>query len=92
MYSTSEMNDGVLPTQNMNRRYLEIGHGNDENGNAVVLVNKTAHVIFELQDDSVENGIMQPVTEVLRNSNNMLPQVLQKNDKISTFYAAYGTD
>ena len=44
MYSTSEMNDGVLPTQNMNRRYLEIGHGNDENGNAVVLVNKTAHV------------------------------------------------
>ena len=88
MYSTSEMNDGVLPTQNMNRRYLEIGHGNDENGNAVVLVNKTAHVIFELQDDSVENGIMQPVTEVLQNSNNMLPQVLQKNDKISTFYAA----
>ena len=88
MYSTSEMNDGVLPTQNMNRRYLEIGHGNDEEGNAVVLVNRTAHIIFELQDDSVENGIMQPVTEVLENTNRMLPQVLQKNDKISTFYAA----
>ena len=37
------------------------------------MVNKTAHVIFELQDDSVENGIMQPVTEVLENSNRMLP-------------------
>ena len=88
MYSTSEMNDGVLPTTNMNRRYLEIGHGNDENGNAVVLVNKTANVIFELQDDSVENGIMQPVTEVLENSNRMLPKILEQNDKISTFYAA----
>lgn len=88
MYTTSEMNDGVLPTQNMNRRYLEIGHGNDEKGNAVVLVNRTAHVIFELQDDSVENGIMQPVTEVLESSNRMLPEVLRKNDKISTFYAA----
>ena len=88
MYSTSEMNDGVLPTTNMNRRYLEIGHGNDENGNAVVMVNKTAHVIFELQDDSVENGIMQPVTEVLENSNRMLPKVLEQNDKITTFYAA----
>ena len=84
MYTTSEMNDGVLPTQNMNRRYLEIGHGNDEKGNAVVLVNRTAHVIFELQDDSVENGIMQPVTEVLESSNRMLPEVLRKNDKISS--------
>ena len=52
------------------------------------MVNKTAHVIFELQDDSVENGIMQPVTEVLENSNRMLPKVLEQNDKITTFYAA----
>jgi len=88
MYTTSEMSDGVLSTPNMNRRYLEISHGTDANDNGVVYVNKTAYVIFALQDDSVENGVMQPVTEVLQSSNSTVPDIMEKNPKISLFCSA----
>lgn len=88
MYATSEMNDGVLTTANMNRRYIEVSHDLDSDSNAVVFLNRTAHIIFEMQDDSVENGIMQPITEVLESSNSMLPDVMKLNPKISLFYNA----
>lgn len=88
MYATSEMNDGVLTTANMNRRYIEVSHDLDSDSNAVVFLNRSAHIIFELQDDSVENGIMQPVTEVLESSNRMLPDVMRTNPRISLFYSA----
>ena len=88
MYATSEMNDGVLTTANMNRRYIEVSHDLDSDSNAVVFLNRSAHIIFELQDDSVENGIMQPVTEVLESSNRMLPEVMRTNPRISLFYSA----
>lgn len=88
MYATSEMNDGVLTTANMNRRYIEVSHGIDEASNPVVFLNRTAHIIFTLQDDSVENGIMQPVSEVLESSNRMLPDVMELNPNISLFVKA----
>lgn len=88
MYATSEMNDGVLTTSNMNRRYIEVSHGLDRDSNSVVFLNRTAHIIFTLQDDSVENGIMQPITEVLESSNRMLPDVMKLNPKISLFVEA----
>ena len=79
MYATSDMNTGVISTPNMNRRYIEVTHGLDKDSNAVVFLNRTSHIIYELQDDSVENGIMQPVSEVLENSNRMLPDVMEEN-------------
>lgn len=88
MYATSEMNDGVLNTANMNRRYIEVSHDLDNDSNAVVFLNRSAHIIFTMQDDSVENGIMQPVSEVLESSNSMLPDVMKTNPKISLFYSA----
>lgn len=88
MYTTAEMNDGVLTTANMNRRYIEVTHGLDNNENAVVFLNRSAHILFELQDDSVENGIMQPVSEVLESSNRMLPDVMKLNDRIQLFVKA----
>lgn len=88
MYSTFEMKDGVLASQNMNRRPLEISHGVDKNDNAVVIINGEAEISFELQDDSVENGIMQPINEVLESSNRLLPDLIGNNDKISIYYAA----
>ncbi|MBQ2196037.1 MAG: fasciclin domain-containing protein, partial [Prevotella sp.] len=83
MYATSEMNDGVLTTANMNRRYIEISHELDADSNAVVFLNRSAHIIFTMQDDSVENGIMQPINEVLESSNSMLPDIMKQNPKIS---------
>ncbi len=88
MYATSEMNDGVLTTANMNRRYIEVSHDLDSDSNAVVFLNRSAHIIFTMQDDSVENGIMQPVTEVLESSNRMLPDVMRTNPRISLFFSA----
>lgn len=85
MYSTSEMNDGVLTTSNMNKRYIEITHDLDADSNAVVFLNRTAHIIFELKDDSVENGIVQPINEVLESSNQMLPEVMRNNPRIRLF-------
>ena len=88
MYTTADMDDGVLSTANMNRRYIEVSHGLDEQDNAVVYLNGTSHIIFALQDDSVENGIMQPITEVLESSNRMIHDVMRQNPNISLFTEA----
>ena len=88
MYTTADMNDGVLSTSNMNRRYIEVSHGLDDHGNAVVFLNGTSHIIFELQDDSVENGFVQPVTEVLESSNRMILDMMELNPRISLFAKA----
>ena len=85
MYTTADMDDGVLSTANMNRRYIEVSHGVDEQGNGVVFLNGTSHIIFALQDDSVENGFVQPVTEVLESSNRMILDMLEQNPNISVF-------
>ena len=85
MYTTADMDDGVLSTANMNRRYIEVSHGIDEDQNAVVFLNGTSHIIFALQDDSVENGIMQPITEVLESSNRMIHDVMKQNPRISLY-------
>ena len=89
MYTTADMDDGVLSTANMNRRYIEVSHGVDENQNAVVFLNGTSHIIFALQDDSVENGIMQPVTEVLENSNRMILDVMKQNPNVALYVDAF---
>ncbi|MBR2237121.1 MAG: fasciclin domain-containing protein [Prevotella sp.] len=88
MYTTADMEDGVLSTANMNRRYIEVSHGIDEDQNAVVFLNGTSHIIFALQDDSVENGIMQPITEVLESSNRMIHDVMRQNPRISLYTEA----
>lgn len=88
MYTTADMDDGVLSTANMNRRYIEVSHGIDEDKNAVVFLNGTSHIIFALQDDSVENGIMQPITEVLESSNRMIHDVMRQNPRISIYTEA----
>ena len=88
MYATSDMNTGVIATPNMNRRYIEVTHGLDNDSNAVVFLNRNSHIIYELQDDSVQNGIMQPVSDVLETSNRMLPDVMEENSRISLFNEA----
>lgn len=83
MFTTSEMNDGTLTTANMNKRFIEITHDVDNDSNGVVRLNRSANIIFTLQDDSVENGIMQPIDGVLTSSSRMLPNVIHDNPRIS---------
>ncbi len=92
MYSVSEMggesSTSVLPTQNMMRRNLQITHEQDENGNSVVVVNGGSVVFFEHQDDSVENGIMQPVSAVIENSTLSTGSIIKKNPRLTLYTRA----
>lgn len=88
VFSTANMGDGVLATANMNRRYIEISHGLDLDSNMVVYLNEDAHILYELQDDSVDNGIMQPVNKVLESSNRMIVDLMKLNPEISLFMEA----
>lgn len=86
IYGTIDMNDGTLNTANMNKRYLQITHTTDANDNAVVQINRMSNIIFELKDDSVENGIVQPVDVVIENSNSSMSDVIKDNDRVKIFY------
>lgn len=88
IYEVADMADGTLTTANMNRCYIEITHGVDSNNNAVVYLNRSAHILFATQDDEVENGVVQPVSGVLKSSSRMLPDILAENPTISIFYEA----
>ncbi len=88
MYATIDMNDGTLNTANMNRRYIQITHTTDSAQNSVVQLNRMSRIIFTLKDDSVENGIVQPIDVLLENSNSSIADILEANDKVSMFYNA----
>jgi uncharacterized surface protein with fasciclin (FAS1) repeats len=93
MYTTMEMTQDRLITPNMLGRYLATSQGFDKDSNAVVFLEGTAHIIFELRDDSVENGIMQPIDMVIEKSNSYIADVLRDNadnanHPFTTFYQA----
>jgi len=88
IYSTLEMADGTLHTANMNRRYIQITHGLDKDSNAVVYLNRSAHIYYGLEDDSVENGIVHTINMVLENSNASIVDIIKRNPKVSVFYKA----
>ncbi|MBO5824470.1 MAG: fasciclin domain-containing protein, partial [Prevotella sp.] len=88
MYSTIEMADGTLHSANMNRRYIQITHGYDADSNAVVILNRSAKILFEHKDDSVENGIVHGIDMVLESSNSTIGDILKDNPRIGLFYEA----
>ena len=86
-----------LPTYNLQGRYLATKPIVDENGNAVIQIEGNAHIIFSdtlpdgqiiHQNDSVENGIVQPVNKVIEKSNCYIADILRDNKNISLFYEA----
>ena len=88
MYSTMEMTQDRLATANMLGRYISTSSGFDAEGNAVVILEGLAQIYNALKDDSVENGIMQPINMVIEKSNSYVTDVLRDNPKISTYYKA----
>ena len=88
MYTTYEMIGHKLPTVNMMNRYLGTEPGFDNDSNAVIVLEGLAHIEFDLKDDSVENGIMQPINAVIEKSNSYISDLMRQNPKISTFYNA----
>ena len=88
MYTTYDMIGHKLPTMNMLNRYLATEPGFDNDSNAVIFLEKQAHIYFDLKDDSVENGIVQPIDMVIEKSNSYITDLMRDNPKISTFYKA----
>ena len=88
MYTTMDMNSDRLATTNMLGRVIATSQGFDADSNAVVYLEGTAHIYYDLKDDSVENGIMQPIDMVIEKSNSYLTDIVESNSKISTYYAA----
>jgi len=88
LYSTFDMPNGVLTQPNMNDRYLEVSRKADAEGRSVVYINGDAHIYFELKDDSVVNGIVQPIDRLLESSNRLLPDIIKLNPDVSIYYQA----
>ena len=88
MYTTMDMIGDRLPTANLLGRYLATSSGFDNDSNAVIFLEGVAHIYHALKDDSVENGVMQPINMVLEKSNSYISNILRDNPKITTFYAA----
>ena len=88
MYTTADFNSDRVPTQNMMHRYISTEAGFDSDSNAVIVLESQAKINFYLKDDSVENGIMQPIDKVIEKSNKYISDLISKNPRISTFYLA----
>jgi len=88
MYTTDEMTGDKLTTPNLMGRPVTTSPGFDNDSNAVIFINRLAHIYFDLKDDSVENGIMQPVDMVLEQSNDTGDVLLRDNPTVSTYYGA----
>ena len=97
MYSTFDMTQDVLSTANMLGRYLATEQSVDADSNAVVMLEGNARIIFSKllddgqevhQNDSVENGIVQPIDKVIEKSNSFVADILRNDSTIGIFYEA----
>lgn len=98
MYHTVDMSGRTsLGSPNMLNRILQLSptyktevhsDGRIDTLSATITLNKTASIIPELMNDSVENGIMQPVDAIIEPSNRCLPDIMEENPNISLFYEA----
>ena len=88
MYATIEMTQNTLSTYNMLGRPLATSSGFDNDSNAVVILEGLVKIYHQLKDDSVENGIMQPVDAVIEKSNSYFTDILRDNPIISTYFEA----
>ena len=89
MFTTYEMMDGKSLTKlNLMGRPLTPYWHLDNDSVMAVFIEDKAMVFNDLKDDSVENGIMQPVDHVIQKSNKYIDYLLSENKKIQTYYAA----
>jgi len=87
-YFTTDLADGNIPVANMNERYLTFSCDKDtaNNGNVAYYVNMSSKLI--VQDDSVENGVVHVLDNVIQPSNAYLPELMEKDRNLSIFVAA----
>lgn len=78
VYRSTEMEGDIIPTMNMNNRYLSLSYGVDENDHYVLYVNGNGKIIAK--DEEVENGVVHTIASVLNPSTNTLPTQIEQHD------------
>ena len=86
IYLTTDMEGDIIPTMNMNDRYLSLGYDIDENNHNVLLINGTSEIIAK--DEEVENGVVHTIASVLNPSTNMVPTQIKEHEYFRIFSEA----
>lgn len=80
-YYTTDLGDGSLPTTNLNNRYLTLTCDTLA-GNVVYHINSSEMIA---RDDSVENGVVHIVDQVITASSVLLAEMVCNDPKVSIF-------
>ena len=86
VYLTTDMEGDIIPTMNMNDRYLSLSFGVDANNHGILLINGTGQIIDK--DEEVENGVVHTIANVLNPSVNMVPTQIGEHDYFQIFSEA----
>lgn len=86
-YLTQDLSDGVIPTNNMNDRVVEILYTTDTIKNSLRIVLNNESEILE-RDIEVYNGVIQKINKVLQPATAQLPDLIALNPDLSIFYGA----
>ena len=78
LYMSTRMEGDIIPTMNMNDRYLSLSYGVDENNHYVLFINGDSKIIAK--DEEVENGVVHTIASVLNPSTNTLPTQVEEHD------------
>ncbi len=82
-YFTTDLGEGSLPSTNMNERYLTLTCDTSSNsGNVVYRINGAEMVV---RDDSVENGVVHVVNEVLSSSSILIGELVCNDPNLTLF-------
>lgn len=81
-YYTTDLNEGSLPTTNMNNRYLTFSI-DTINQRAIYKMNARSEMIA--RDDSVENGVVHTLARVLSSSSVFIGDAIIANERCKIF-------
>ena len=75
IYLTVDLESDIIPTMNMNDRYLSLSYAVDESDHSILIINGNGKVIA--RDEEVENGVVHTIDAVLNPSTNTLPKQIE---------------
>ena len=78
VYMTTDMEGDIIPTMNMNDRYLSLSYDVDDMGLSMLLINGNGLIIAK--DEEVENGVVHTIAQVLNPSTNTLPSQIESHE------------
>ena len=89
MYSTIEMTQDRLQTANFLGRYISTKVDTVlQEHYGEILLEGIAYISNTLKDDSVENGIVQPISAVIEKSTSNIASLLRDDKAVTIFYEA----